>query len=558
MYLFGTHRSIAQRLRLSVNRDLGAGNFFWHACAVARDLDRPIVFRPGPDGLAELSLRTLRDRVLRYGNWYQAHGVGSGTRVGVYTMDGLLGVLHHIAITSLGGITVLTNPNMEAVVAAQYFRHTETTMIVGDAARIAAVLATDDGSWNDGTPPLTADIGTVEREATTLGNAAGHRFRHVPSDLVLISHSSGTTGVPKPTEFAHHTFSVGKRERLWKFPSAITDRMVTALPHSHSSGVSYVSLAMMLGLPTLMLDDPSGAAVAAAMNAFRPTVVIGFPLSLADLPIETLSSQAKQAVHTWMGMGDASHERHIRPLVALGRHGSTYVDGLGSSEMGMVLFKHAHTLQSTRYGRVIGKPVRVVSKAVVLDGQGNELPDGHAGLLGVRTPSVTPGYVNEPGMTAQARSGEYFLTGDVVRRDADGTWYHLDRTPDVINTVTGPVYSLQLEETVLTETGAFDAAVIAVSDPDLDNMSQPVAVVLFKGGAASPEVVLEWCNLALTRGGMATLAAVVVAANRASLPVGVTGKVLKRVLRERHQHLLTEPVQPGTALASRLTAAATE
>lgn len=555
MYLLGTHRSIAQRLRLSMSRGLGAGNFFWYACAVAHDLDQPILFRPDADGLAGFSLRTLRDRVLRYGNWYQEHGVRAGTRVGIYTADGLLAVLHHIAITSLGGITVLTNPNMDPVVAAHYFRRTDTTMVVADATRLAAVTTAAGGLWNDTTPPpAIMDIAALEREAALAHNPAVRRHRHRRDDFVLISHSSGTTGEPKPTAFAHHTFSVGKRERLWKFPSATTDRMLTALPHSHSAGISYLSLAMLLGLPTLMIDDPSGAAVAAAMNMFRPTVVVGFPLSLADLPIDALSHSAQETVHTWMGMGDASHERHIRPLVAVGSHGSTYVDGLGSSEMGMVLFKHAHTPQSTRYGRIIGRPVRVVSRAAVLDERGNELPDGQAGLLGVRTPSVTPGYVNKPGLTEQVRSGGYFLTGDVVRRDAGGTWYHLDRTPDVISTAAGLVYSLPLEEIVLTGTGAFDAAVVAVQDPASGHTSKPIAVVLFKGEAASPADVLERCNLALEREGLATLAAVVVTVDRAELPVGVTGKVLKSVLRERHQHLLSEPVRPGTAFGAQLTA----
>lgn len=74
--------------------------------------------------------------------------------------------------------------------------------------------------------------------------------------------------------------------------------MLTALPQSHSSGISYLSLAMMLGLPTLMIDEASGAAVAAAMNEFRPTAVIGFPMSLADLPIDALGAHAKDTVHT--------------------------------------------------------------------------------------------------------------------------------------------------------------------------------------------------------------------------------------------------------------------
>lgn len=558
MYMFGAHRSIVQRLRLSTNRQLGAGNFFWHVCAVARDLDRPVLFRMTGDSVEGLSLRTLRDRVLRYENWYQEHGVGPDSRIGVYTTDGLLGLLHHIAITSLGGITVLANPNMDPVVAARYFRRTDTTLMVADASRVTAVNSAVDDLPDVTTRMTTEDIAVVEHEAASAPSGVARRHRHAADDLVLISHSSGTTGEPKPTAFAHHTFSVGKRERLWKFPSATTDRMVTALPHSHSSGISYLSLAMMLGLPTLMIDDPSGAAVAAAMNVFQPTVVIGFPLSLADLPIDVLTPRAREAVHTWMGMGDASHERHIRPLVELGSHGSTYVDGLGSSEMGMVLFKHAHTQHSTRYGRIIGKPVGVVTRAAVLDERGGELADGQAGLLGVRTPSVTPGYVNTPGLTEQARSGGYFLTGDVVRREADGTWYHLDRTPDTISTAAGTVYSLPLEEIVLTETGAFDAAVVGVDDPVSDHQSRPIAVVLFKDGSTSPDDALQRCNAVLDRAGLARLAAVVVAADRVALPVGVTGKVLKRVLRERHQYLLSGPVRPDTALDNLLPTSSTE
>jgi len=205
--------------------------------------------------------------------------------------------------------------------------------------------------------------------------------------------------------------------------------------------------------------------------------------------------------------------------------------------MGMVLFKNAHTPETARYGRMIGRPVRVVQAAAALDEQGNEVPAGQAGLLGVRTPSVTPGYLNAPDLTDNALRNGFFLTGDVVRRDSDGNWYHLDRTPDVINTVHGPVYSLPLEEVVLNETGAFDAAVIAVDDPEHVGLSRPAAVVLFKG-AQHHEALLSRCNAALARHGLSVLAALVIAGDRDELPVGVTGKVLKRELRQRHRALL--------------------
>ncbi|MGH3873078.1 MAG: class I adenylate-forming enzyme family protein [Pseudonocardiaceae bacterium] len=559
MFLFDTHRSVAQRLRLSMDRDLGAGNIFWQACRVADDLDRPILFQPrgaAPiDDIQEYSLSELRSRVVRYANWYSTHGVGPSSRVGVYTASGLHGLLHHFAITSIGAVTVLANPKMAPDMATRYFRRTRVNAIIGDADRVAAYSAAG------ATAELTAVVDEIDHEAPpSSATAPEHAYRHAPDDVILISHSSGTTGVPKPTVFAHRGFFVGKRERLWNFPSRRGDRMLTALPHSHSAGISYLSLALMLGLPTLMIDEATGAGVASAMNRFHPTIVLGFPVSLAELPIDQLSAAAKRDVHTWIGMGDASHEAHIRPLTQLGRRhhgqtwlaGSTYIDGLGSSEMGMVLFKIAHTPETAHYGRMIGKPVGVVREAAVLDEHGRPLPAGRAGLLGVRTPSVTPGYWEEPELTEKARRGGYFLTGDVVRRDEDGNFYHLDRTPDVITTVDGPVYSLPIEEIVLTVTGALDTAVVAVGDPDHPSTARPIAVALFKDHTPPPaEELLARCNAALERAGLCPLRALVVAADRSELPVGVTGKVLKRVLRERHHDLLHEhSAGPGVALTS--------
>lgn len=554
MLLTDTHRSVAQRLRLSTNSELGAGNFFWHACRVAEgvgdEIDRPVLWHaPGPGtegGTAEYSLAALRAQAVAYADWYSAHGIGPGARVGLQTTNGLRGLLHHIAVTSVGAATVLANPRMAPDLTAEYFRRSGVSGVIADPELLEACLQ----AGVDARLTAVTDMVVGRPDAV----APGRAYRHGPDDVVLISHSSGTTGIPKPTVFTHQGFFVGKRERLWSFPSRRADRLLSALPHSHSAGLSYVSLALLLGLPTLMIDDVSGPGVAAAMNSFNPTVVVAFPVSLADLPIDALSAEAKGAVHTWMGMGDASHERHIRPLVRLGRRpqpdgwlpGSVYVDGLGSSEMGMVLFRAVHTPDSDNYRRMIGKPVEVVRQAAVLDEAGDPAPVGSAGLLGVRTPSVTPGYWGDPELTERSRRGAFFLTGDVVRQDEDGNFYHLDRTPDVITTAGGPVYSLPVEEVVLTVTGALDAAVVGADDPEHAGMSRPVAIVLFKDAAPGPgEELLDRCNAALAGEGLAPLGALVVAAGREELPVGVTGKVLKRVLRERHRGLLTGPGGPG-------------
>jgi 3-aminoavenalumate diazotase len=547
-YVLDTHRSVTQRLKLTLRSDLGAGSFFWHACDGAGDPGRPIVFRIDDRGaLQGHSLAALRTTITRYAGWYREQGVSPSDRVALITGDGLLTFLHHVAITSLGAVTVPVNPRMAPVIAADYLARTGCSIVIGDRVLLDALQAATIATADDGSVRIE-DVLTVEAQAAAHTDPLSHHpYRHHDDDLVMICHSSGTTGRPKATTFTHQGFFVGKRERLWTFPSRRHDRVVSALPHSHSAGLSYLSLCVLLGVPTLLVDAPSGASIADAMNRFGPTVVVGFPRDLADVPLTQLSTQARRSLHTWMGMGDVSHELHVRRL--LGVEGSVYVDGLGSSEMGMVLFSHTHTAGSTSYERRIGRPARVVRDAAVLDEDGRRLPAGRAGRLGVRTPSSTPGYWLNEELTDRARVDGYFLTGDVVRRDGDGTWYHLDRTPDVIDTVAGPVCSLPVEELVLLTCEAIDAPVVAVDDPDHPGKAAVAAIVLVeRDSPADPAALLERCNRALATKGLSTLRALVIEQDRAAVPAGVTGKLLKRELRERHRMLLSEPAAHNVAL----------
>ena len=181
--------------------------------------------------------------------------------------------------------------------------------------------------------------------------------------------------------------------------------------------------------------------------------------------------------------------------------------------------------------------------AAAIDEQGRELPDGVVGLLGVKTPTRTPGYWNDPEMTKRFELAGYWLTGDVVRRDAEGRFYHLDRTVDVIDTATGPIYSLPIEEVLLADCSEWivDCAVVGV--PAADGSGQrPVATVRLQPGILAPPtfVLLECVNAALTAAKLTPIAALIVVQEPADFPTGVTGKVLKRELRTRLATLFTD------------------
>jgi acyl-coenzyme A synthetase/AMP-(fatty) acid ligase len=538
---------------------LGAGNFLDHALAANPHRAVPYAFSHHLDHRGEVVLRghSLADLAAireRYAKWYWANGVRPGEPVAVVIAEGLPPLLHFLALNSLGAVPTLVNDAMRPDVMVRYLDHVGVVGVVADdttrlASAYRAGLARRPRFLALEAEVQAADVSTAELPAE-------YPYRHAADDVVALIHSSGTTGTPKSTMLAHHQFWDGKQPRMVRFPAEPYDRLMSLMPHTHAGGLSYFMTATLLGLPTVVMSDWRRPGVEPVMEAFQPTMVASFPRTFVELATGPAPTAGAARVHSWFNTGDSAHHGHIRKLVRLGERpaglikpwllpsdtaaegalpGSQFIDGLGSSEMGMALFGQVTTPESPRADRCVGKPLEVVHQAAVLDDDGNELPDGTVGLLGVKTPSRTPGYWNNERLTSSFELNGFWLTGDVARREPDGTFYHLDRTVDVIDTDAGPVYSLPIEEVLLADCDEIvqDCAVVGV--PDGTGLV-PVAVVRPQAEATawSEEAILERANQELAAAGLARLAAVRVARSAEDFPLGPTGKVLKRELRTRH------------------------
>jgi acyl-coenzyme A synthetase/AMP-(fatty) acid ligase len=280
------------------------------------------------------------------------------------------------------------------------------------------------------------------------------------------------------------------------------------------------------------------------VQAWRPTGVLGFAATWSDIARLDLAGRDLDSVSLWWNTGDCAHEAHIRRLVAVGRRtivtregrqtvpGSVFIDGLGSSEMGHSHFHITHTRDTNRYGRCIGKP-HPFAEPVVLDPDGNQLPPNVPGELGTRSPTLALGYWNDSVTTYQTRVDGYFLTGDVVYRDSDGYFYHLDRLVDSVDLGGGvTLYTAMSEERILVACPEVaDCTVVAVRDGDTT-----VTDVLLQltPGASTSDDLSDRVRGALGPEVAATVRRVVVA-DDATIPFGPTGKVRKFALRERHR-----------------------
>lgn len=209
-----------------------------------------------------------------------------------------------------------------------------------------------------------------------------------------------------------------------------------------------------------------------------------------------------------------------------------FVDGLGSSEMGHSHFHIAHTPDSGRYGRCIGRP-HSFAEVAVFGPDGEPLPAGEVGELGTRAPTLSLGYWNDSAATYRTRYRGYFLTGDLVYFDEDGYFYHVDRKADTIDLGGGALlHTMACEERVLAACpDVLDCTVVAVRDGG--RVVTDVLLVLERGADRTADRVAA-VRAALGDLAAATLRDVLVIDDEDEIPFTATGKVRKFVLRQRH------------------------
>ena len=347
--------ALTGRIRLLLDSSLGAGNFLFKTAKISGcvhapflSLDKPFVAYTG-DIYTELSLMTLQEIVTSYAAWYTAKGVTANDVVAIYTTEGISAFIHFLALNSVGGIPALINGRMLLSTTVWYIESIRATGVITDEAHRGCLVG---GGSIEGIRFVSVE--TDLQPATML--PANYPVIRKSDDIVMICHSSGTTGLPKAVMFGHKQFFLGKRERLIRFPVNNNDRMLSALPHSHSAGISYLMTATLLGLPTRVISDTSRENLEKEIHSFQPTTVVSFPEVYSTLTEIPLPCGHFRSVRRWINTGDTAHEKRIRALL-ISAPDSQFVDGFGASELGMALFKRVSDKRTTTYGRCIGKPV---------------------------------------------------------------------------------------------------------------------------------------------------------------------------------------------------------
>ena len=100
--------------------------------------------------------------------------------------------------------------------------------------------------------------------------------------------------------------------------------------------------------------------------------------------------------------------------------------------MGHSAFHITHRPDTERYGRCVGVPHVFADVALLDTDTGEEVPVGQVGHFGLKSPTLAPGYWNDHVNTYRNRLNGYYLTGDLMFRDEEGYYYHVDRAVDSV------------------------------------------------------------------------------------------------------------------------------
>ena len=174
-----------------------------------------------------------------------------------------------------------------------------------------------------------------------------------------------------------------------------------------------------------------------------------------------------------------------------------------------------------------GRPCPGIDVRIV-DESGKDVAAGGCGELVARGANVMGGYWNSPKETSLAFRDGLLRTGDIGYQDGEGYFYILDRLKDMIVTGGENVYSGEVEAVIYSHPAVHEAAVFGIPDEKWGELVM-ACVALKPKAVLSADELIAYCRRLLANYKIPRR----VEFSATELPKSGSGKILKKVLRER-------------------------
>jgi benzoate-CoA ligase family protein len=414
----------------------------------------------------------------RYGRVLRDAGVEPEQRVILALDDGpdFVGAL--FGVLKIGAVVVMVNPRLPADSIEYFVGYTRAKAAIvepeaADAFRRAGASAPCFGRLLVAREPgLDAALAAAPPE---LASFPTHR-----DDSAIWLFSGGTTGRPKAVLQTHASYA-NTTECYAKGLLAIApDDVTMSVPKlffGYATGSNLLFPFSVGASAVLFPEHPSADLVFAKIARHRPTILVNVP-KMVQLMVDhpRAADQDLSCLRLATSAGEALPVELHRRWDAV--FGVDLLDGLGTAEMW-------HIFLSNRPGDVrpgtLGKAVPGF-EIEVRDEEGHRMADGEVGWLWVRGGSRAIAYWHRMGRTMEAFRGEWYVSGDMVSRDADGVFTYAGRADDMLKVSGKWLSPREVESCLLEHPAVEEAAVVGV--PGEAGLTVPRACVVRRNGAA--------------------------------------------------------------------------
>ncbi len=421
-------------------------------------------------------------------------GVRLGEFVAILCVDQAEWATSFFGIVKAGGVAVGINTTVTPRDCAYILRDCRARVLIVHESLLPAIEEIRDAQ------PFLEQVVVIGRAARTSDIAYADLIADQPIEMVaapthrddpcMLNYSSGTTGEPKGIPHAHKDLpltaqlyavdAIGLREDDVTFS-------VAKLFFTYGSGGNLI-WPWYAGASIILSPAPSRTAtnLLEMIDRFKPTVLNGVPTSYASM----------MAVDRFVQTYDLSS---IRMCVSAGEAlpvaiwhawkevtGHEIVEGIGTTE-NFALYL-TNRLGDTRPGST-GRPADGYEIRIV-DADGRPVASGEVGNLIVKGETAALSYLHQYEKSQQTFLGEWLATGDRFYEDAEGYYWYVGRSDDMLKVGGIWVSPLEIENTLTGHAAVRECAVIG--HPDQSDLIKPKAfVVLHAGHAPSEELSKE-------------------------------------------------------------------
>jgi len=460
-----------------------------------------------------------------------ARGIRKADRVGIVAANSDTHVMLLFAAARIGAIMVPVNPEFGAAEARYVLSHAGVSAVVCsvDTLQVTreACHGIDPQPWfalvsgeSQGVPSLAA-LSAADGNAELPGDIT-------PDDTFVIIYTSGTTGFPKGVMHSQRNFVLAGERHIARVHLQPDDRALCILPMFHMNALFNVAASAVAAGACLIIAPRFSASrfwrLAADTGATQVNVMAAVSTILARRPRSEFVPGHQLRVVNGSGFTQETldvfkHEFGV----------PTVIEGLGMTEIPGAFsnpFEGPHKLGCMGKPGVHPDPACPWTQARILDDEGRDVAEHAVGELAVRIPTLMQGYYRDPEQTAASFRDGWFMTGDLVRRDADGYFHFVARKKDIIRRRGENIAGAELDRVISEHPGVSEVAAIAV-DAELGEDEIMVVVVPKPAAALTAEDIRNWCAERLAAHKVPRFVVFV-----AELPHTPTHKVAKHLLKQ--------------------------